>query len=967
MRGAWRRSPRSNASEAAVGSTLETLQELGQSPWLDFITRALLRSGKLAEMVRAGHVTGLTSNPTIFDQAIAKSADYDDALATLVRAGKPAPGIVDALTIEDVRAAADVFAPVYARTKRADGYVSIEIDPTLAHDAAGTVREAKRIWRAVNRPNLLVKIPATRAGVTAIEETIASGINVNVTLIFSLARYGEVMDAYVRGLTSRLEAGTRVDRIASVASFFVSRVDSAVDRLIDERVGAVAGEARVALERLRGKAAIANAKLAYAAFREHFGDRFALLAREGARPQRPLWASTSTKNPAYPDVYYVEALIGTDTVNTLPPATLEAYLDHGHPERRLEAGLDRAREVLAQLAHAGIDLDKVTERLETEGVAAFVASYRSLVDTVTVRREAALIAQRTTEMLGPAARGTDAGVRDLDTTDAIARLWKKDATLWPVSDEAARHEIANRLGWLDVGRTMAPHVPSLVAFADDVRAAGFTHAVLCGMGGSSLAPEVLRRSLGLRRGHLDLTVLDSTDPAAVLAAAQRNDPAKTLYIVSSKSGDTIEVRAFFAFFWDRLQQTVADRAGDHVVAITDPGTGLEALARERRFRRVFLNPPDIGGRYSALSLFGLVPAALMGHDLEKLLARAQRMLVACGPGVRAARNPGARLGAVFAGAARAGRDKLTLVMADKIAPFADWAEQLVAESLGKQDTGIVPIAGEPIGPPALYGKDRVFVGMHVGSGGGRSLASLARAGHPVVTIRLADAYDLAGEFVRWEIATAIAGSLLGVNPFDQPNVQEAKTRTTRLLAEPGRRPSGTSGRALDDPDLPSDLWRILAHGGGRRYVAVTAYVAPSPRRTKLLTDLRTRIRKQFGTATTVGYGPRFLHSTGQLHKGGPATVTVLQLTGDDPVDVPVPSAGYSFGTLLAAQAEGDADALSAKGRTVLRVHLGRNVERALEQLAAVLARRPRTRSSKRRSGATRAARGPVRAHAGRRP
>jgi transaldolase/glucose-6-phosphate isomerase len=951
-----------------VSSTLETLQELGQSPWLDFITRDLLRSGRLAAMVAAGHVTGLTSNPTIFEQAIAKSGEYDAALAALVRAGKPAAAIVDGLTVEDVRAAAYVFAPVYARTKRADGYVSIEVDPTLANDTAGTVREAKRVWRAVNRPNVMVKIPATREGVPAIEETIAGGINVNVTLIFSLTRYVEVMDAYIRGLTSRLEAGTRVDRIASVASFFVSRVDSAADRLIDERIGAVSGDARAALERLRGKTAIANAKLAYAAFRERFGpERFALLAREGAHPQRPLWASTSTKNPAYPDVYYVEALIGPDTVNTLPPATLEAYLDHGHPERRLDAGLDRAREVMAQLAHAGIDLEKVTDRLETEGVAAFVGSYRSLVDTVNVRREAAVITQRTVEDLGATARAVQNVAAELERADVVPRLWKKDASLWPAADDGARREIANRLGWLDVERTMPPHLPALAAFAEEVRSAGFTHAVLCGMGGSSLAPEMFRRALGVRRGYLDLAVLDSTDPAAVLGVAQRSDPARTLYVVSSKSGDTIEVQAFLAFFWERLRHAVGERAGEHVVAITDPGTSLEALARERAFRRVFLNPPDIGGRYSALSLFGLVPAALMGQDLEKLLSRAHRMLLACGPAVRAGRNPGARLGAIIAAAARAGRDKLTILTADKIAAFADWAEQLVAESLGKQGLGVVPVVGEPPAPPAVYGKDRMFVAMHVGSGGGRSLASLARAGHPAVSIRLGDAYDLAAEIVRWEIATAVAGHLLGVNPFDQPNVQETKTHTTRLLAEPPRDASGPSVRPVDDASLPAELWRTLGQGGAKRYVAVTAYVAPSPRRTKLLTELRTRIRKQFGTATTVGYGPRFLHSTGQLHKGGPAAVVVLQLVAGDAADVPVPGRSYTFATLRTAQAEGDAEALAGRGRTLLRVHLGRNVERGIELLTAVLARRPRPQSSKRHAGGSRVVRRrTLRARAGRR-
>jgi transaldolase/glucose-6-phosphate isomerase len=946
-----------------MATTLGVLRELGQSPWLDFITRDLLRSGKLASMVRDGHVTGLTSNPSIFEQAIARSTDYDEALATLVRAGKAAGAIVDALTIDDVRAAADVFLPVHAATKRADGYVSIEVDPNLAHDATGTIREAKRIWRAVNRPNLMVKIPATREGIAAIEETIAAGINVNVTLIFSLARYAQVMDAYIRGLTRRLEAGTRVDRIASVASFFVSRVDTVVDHLLDERLAATPSDQRATIERLRGKAAIANAKLAYAAFRQRFApEHFALLAREGARPQRPLWASTSTKNPAYPDVYYVEALIGADTVNTLPPATLDAYLDHGHPEARIDGGADRAREVFAQLAAAGIDFNRVTDQLEREGVAAFVASHHTLVATVGLRREAALVAQRTTELLEPLARAVDSATQSLDAANVPARLWQKDPSLWPAADDAASRAITQRLGWLDVGRTMPQHVAAVTAFADDVRAAGFTHAVLCATGGSALAPDVLRRSLGVARGALDLTVLDSTDPAAILAAQQRSDPARTLYVMSSKSGDAVEVQSFLAFFTDRLQHVLGEQASQHLVAITDAGTPLATLARERGFRRVFLNPPDLDERHAALSLAGLVPAALMGHDVEKLLARAQRMMLACGPGVRAASNPGVRLGAILAAASRAGRDKLTFVAAEKIAGFADWAEHLLAEATGKGGAGIVPVTGEPLAPPAVYGRDRLFVAMHVGSGGGRSLAAHARAGHPVVALRLADAYDLAAEFVRWEIATAVAGHLLGLDPFDEPDVRETAANTARLLADPARRAAGFGApHAVDAPAFAGELWRALGHGPARRYVAVTAYVAPNGRRTKLLTELRMRVRKQFGVATTVAYGPRALHTTGQLHKGGPAGVTLIQLTADDPVDVPIPGAGYSFGTLKSAQAMGDLEALGARRRAVFRVHLGRNVEQGLERLVAALARRPKARGAARRI-----AREPVRARHGRR-
>jgi transaldolase len=403
----------------AKSSVLQDLQRLGQSPWIDTIHRGMLTSGSLGRMIRAGDVSGLTSNPTIFEQAIARRTDYDTALAALVRAGKPVGAIVDTLTITDVQAAADLFRPVYQRTKRADGYVSIEISPTLAHDTDGSIREAARIWRAVNRPNVMIKIPATKAGLPAIAATIAAGINVNVTLIFSLRRHEEVMAAYLDGLTRRLEAGTPIDRIASVASFFVSRVDTAVDRQLDEMVGTVSGSQRTAIEQLHGKAAIANAKLAYAQFCEVFeSDRFAVMARAGARPQRPLWASTSTKNPAYPDVYYVEALIGANTVNTLPLATLEAYKDHGVPEPRIDLALDRARSVLAQLNHLGIDMDAVTERLEVDGVEAFAASYAGLQAVVAARREAVLVGDRTLAHAEPHSSRLTATIRT--TTDCCA-------------------------------------------------------------------------------------------------------------------------------------------------------------------------------------------------------------------------------------------------------------------------------------------------------------------------------------------------------------------------------------------------------------------------------------------------------------------------------------------------------------------------------------------------------------------
>src|SRR3989442_509448 len=481
---------RQKAAPAPASSPLVELQKLGQSPWHDNIHRQLLGSGRFARMIADGDVTGLTSNPTIFEQAIASSADYDDELRTLAAKRKTLEQIYDALAVRDIRDAADLFLPVFKRTAGRDGFVSLEVAPRFAHDTEVTVREAHRLWRAVNRPNLMIKIPATRAGIPAIEQAIADGLNVNVTLIFALARYDAVMEAYIRGLDRRLTAGKRVDRIASVASFFVSRVDTAVDRLVDEKLRTGAGEATPLLEALKGQAAIANAKLAYAAFRRKFGsERFTTLARSGARVQRPLWSSTSTKNPAYPDTYYVEALVGPDTVDTMPPQTLVAYKDHGHPENRLEQKVDEAHRVLAELAEVGISMEAVTQQLERDGVASFAKSFNSLVAVVAARREAVLVTERSTLQLASLDRAVTRTLAALDEARVGERLWQKDATLWKPKDAAAQSEIANRLGWLDAPQSMRAHVEKLTAFATAAREAGFPPALLRGIGRAAPRPE----------------------------------------------------------------------------------------------------------------------------------------------------------------------------------------------------------------------------------------------------------------------------------------------------------------------------------------------------------------------------------------------------------------------------------------------------------------------------------------------
>jgi transaldolase/glucose-6-phosphate isomerase len=936
-----------------MSSPLVALQKLGQSPWHDNIRRSQLTSGALKRMVQDGDITGLTSNPTIFEQAIAKSSDYDDTIETLARKGLDGAAIFDQLAIEDIRAAADVFAPVFKRTGGADGYVSIEVAPRFAADTQATVTEAKRLWKAVDRPNLMVKIPATREGVPAIEQCLADGLNINITLIFSLDRYDEVMEAYLAGLERRAAARKKIDHIASVASFFVSRVDTLVDKRLDERAAREGGGQHDLVANLKGKAAIANAKLAYARFRAKFsGERFARLAARGARLQRPLWASTSTKNPAYPDVYYVEALVGPDTVDTMPPATIAAYKDHGQPAVRIEQGLAEAAQVIEQLEELGIRMDEVTHQLEVDGVKSFAKSFDSLIAVVEARRQAVVQRDRMQVRLpsGSARKQVDAALAALDKADFVRRLWAKDSSLWKPDDASHQAEIKSRLGWLDVMDLMRTRLDEMTGFAAGLRDAGLTHALLCGMGGSSLAPEVLRETFGVRDGYLDLAVLDSTDPQAVLAAEARSDPARTLYIIASKSGGTTEPNAMFKYFWEKVRAAKGDAAGENFIAITDPGTAMERTAEAHHFRYIFRNPPEIGGRYSALSYFGLVPAALMGIDVAELLERARRMAHACGPIIATGENPGVLLGATMAALAQAGRDKLTLLSSSKLATFGYWVEQLIAESTGKEGKGIVPVEGERLGPPAVYGRDRLFVHLRLDGRQDAAVAALAEAGQPVVTLRLADPYDLGGEFLRWEVATAAAGAVLGIDPFDQPNVQESKDNTVALLKEhqaTGRLPDPGGKLEAAAPAFAARLLRHLRSARRGDYVALTAYFERTPRREKLLRDLQAALRDRLHLATTVGYGPRFLHSTGQLHKGGANNGVFVQFTAADATGVPVPGEAYSFGTLKAAQALGDYQALLAHGRRALRVDLGTQIEAGLRAaLAAISGPAPKKTAAK---------------------
>lgn len=875
---------------------IDRLRERGQSVWLDFIHRGMLDSGQLERYVSEGWITGLTSNPTIFNKAIAGSVHYDDALRETAEedAGSAYEAFVR-IAGDDLRRAADIFRTIYDETGGADGYVSFEAPPGIEHDTEATVREAHRLRKAVGRPNVMIKVPGTAAGVDALRELTAHGTSVNVTLLFGVGVYERVAEAYIEGLERRLAQGLPLGDLASVASFFVSRVDSKVDGWLP------------AGSELAGMAAVANARVAYERFLAHFsGPRWERLAAAGARVQRPLWASTSTKNPSYSDVLYVDELVAADTVNTMPEPTLLAFADHGDPESGIDEGaMAGARTVMERLADAGIDLARATGELLDEGLGSFAADFRSLLDCIdaSVSTLSDPAFRSDASALGALAPAVSARIATLAREDAVRRLWAHDHALW--SDEP--HEIADRLGWLAIDEEIHGRVEEIEGFARQVIDAGYRTAVLMGMGGSSLAPEVLATTFVPAAGTLDLVVLDTTDPRAITATAERLDPGRTLFVAASKSGGTIETRSQLEFFWARMEREVPGGTGRHFVAITDPGSPLAALAEKRRFRRLFENPPDIGGRYSALSYFGLVPAALAGVPIGTLLERAASMRRACHTCVPARDNPGAWLGAVLGEAAAAGRDKLTLVLPDEIASLGTWIEQLIAESTGKEGRGILPVEREPLGPPDRYGNDRLFVAIGEPAGTASALDALATAGHPVVRLPHAGPEQLGAEFFRWEFATAIAGHVLGIHPFDQPNVQEAKHATARVL----------DGEEVDaSTPTAAEVLSTVVPGD---YVAILAYVPRTAENDRWLQATRVAIRDHYRVATTVGYGPRFLHSTGQLHKGGPPSGVFLQLVGDDGVKLPIPNASYDFGTLKRAQAAGDLAALRAHGRRVARV------------------------------------------------
>jgi len=942
-----------------VVNPLKALSRFGQSVWLDYIRRTLITSGELQRHIDEDGLTGVTSNPAIFEKAITGSNDYAEKLVRLNSSNLDEKGIYEEIAIGDIQDAADIMKQVYTATNRRDGYVSLEVSPVLANDTDGTLEEARRLWKRVARENVMIKVPATPAGVPAIQQLISEGINVNVTLLFAQGAYEKVAEAYITGLEKFAASGGDPSHVASVASFFISRIDTLIDTWLTDKIQKAGSEQeKNLLKSLLGKVAIANAKITYEKYKEIYnGPRWNALKGKGAQTQRLLWASTSTKNPAYRDVIYVEELIGPDTVDTIPPATFDGFRDHGYPKATLEANLDAARQTMRDLERVGVSMKAATDKLLDDGVKIFEDAFDKLLGAIQKNRQQSLapkIDQMSWKLPADLEAKVKATVLDWEQGKKMRRLWGRDATLWTNSDES------NWLGWLAMTEDQLAHIAHLTGVADEVQKAGFTHVALLGMGGSSLAPEVMSMTFGRGKGFPEFHMLDSTDPAQVKAFESKLNLKTTLFIVSSKSGSTLEPNIFKQYFFERMKQAVGEaKVGEHFIAVTDPGSSFEKVAQRDKFRHIFYGRADIGGRYSALSDFGLVPSAAMGVDVKRFLSATEEMVQACSAAVPVAENPGAILGIVMGVHCRSGKDKVTLITSPAIHDLGAWLEQLLAESTGKEGKGIIPVDREEIGPPEVYGKDRLFVYLRVDGDADEmqdaKVSALEKAGLSVVRIKVAEKYDLGQEFFRWEIATAVAGSVIGINCFNQPDVEASKIETrelTKSYEETGTLP--VESPILEDQDirlyadekyagkisiaagadktLAGYLRAHLNTIGAGDYFALLAYIQMNPAHQDALQSTRHAVRDKKHAATCLGFGPRFLHSTGQAYKGGPNSGVFLQVTCDDAADLPVPGQKFTFGVVKAAQARGDFQVLSKRNRRALRVHLGKDIPAGLAVL-----------------------------------
>lgn len=920
-------------------SLLERLRRAGAFAWLEGPTRTWLRSPQLTQAVERGHLGGALL-PSVEQVGPLHEKQDRARLRALAHSGLSDQEALEVWAAGEARLAADAFLRLYESTGGRQGWVSVA---PLATDPDSL----QRLWSRVNRPNVLLRLSAYQRPMDTWEAALAAGINVHLTDLFGLDRIADALDRLRRALESRRDRGAALNHVAAALSPVVDSVASRAEEMLQRAAAAHPAEAD-RCSALRGRTARAIASLIYAQWRAAVEDeRFRMLLQSGAQPPLLVWRIPVPRAGAGE-----VTIVAERTVLAVPaPVLLDPGTDLALDIER-DADLAVARGQLNGLQHFQISLADIDDGLKRDAlrtahrqVRAFLRSSARQLETL--RRE-----------LGPLREDVGRSVQELQDGAAVRRLWQKDPSLWSQAAEA-QDEIRTRLGWLDLPSEAPGLVPDLIEFADGVRSEGIHHVVLLGMGGSSLTAEVLGRTLA-RPEAARLHVLDTTDPEAILATQRQAPMQETLYLAASKSGTTTEVLALLEYFWDEALRRLGRDAGRHFVAATDPVTPLEAVARERGFRRTFSTPPDVGGRYSALSTFGLLPAALMGVDLEGLVHGAARMAHACRPTSEPGLNPGAILGVTLAAAAARGLYQITFLSDPGLEPLEDWIEQLLAESSGKDGRGLLPVIHEPAGPPSSYASQpRLMVYLRCEGDHDSRVQSWVRAGLPVVVIETGEeAEGIGAEFFRWEVATAMACHRMSVNAFDQPDVQRAKDRTVELLKAYHRKGSL--------PELPV-LWeaegaRLVGERGmarlaseasmvevGRwvvdqvqpgRPLALLLYLTPTPALRRGMVRTRRALRDRRAILLTPGIGPRYLHSTGQLHKGGPPGSTYLIVTCETRRDIEVPRAGHTFGILRMAQALGDLQALQGAGRTAYGLHLDR-ASRMMDFLRALTVVPPR--------------------------
>ena len=739
---------------------LKQLEVCGQSLWLDDLSRDLM--GELRTRIKCDGLKGITSNPSTFERAIGETDEYANALKEFqAKSDHSISAIYEHLAIADIRAAADVLRPVYDQTLHRDGYISLECSPYLANDTEATVAEALRLRSAVARPNLMIMVPATPAGIPAIRQLTSRGVNVNVTLLFSVNVYEQVVDAYVSGLEDLARVGGDVSKVASVASMFVSRIDTAIDRRLDRL------DDKRAASRLRGKIGIANAKLTYARYKLLLSSpRWQTLVALGAKTQRLLWASTNVKDPSYKDTRYVESLIGRDTIVTVPPATMNAFREHGEATSDvIEQGVEDASAMLVALEQHGVSLSEVTKELVEEGVQRFADAFDKLFGVLARRRHTLLEGDHTSLEIGwgfaKMKAAFDAEIEVWRKEGRIRRLWAGDKSLWPgaVKDRC--------VSWLHISESELADIERPHAFAKEVRQRGFSDVVLLAMAGPGLGPEVLVETFARQAGAPRFHALGSADLAPNEMNDRAADTAKTLFIVvSSTSSSTLALNIFAEYFFGRVRpMRGTGEVGEHFVAVANAGSKFKRHAKPLRCTHISHGAPSIDGDCAMRSKFGLVAATATRFHVKHLLEMTRQMERACGPDVPPAENPGVQLGVLMGVAAsRFGRDKVTIIASPEIAALGAWLKQLLAESTGKRGRGLIPLAGEPLVTPERYGSDRLFVFLELdekGSPQRQAMAALEREGHPVVRISVKDTWHIGQELFRLEIATAVACVIMG--------------------------------------------------------------------------------------------------------------------------------------------------------------------------------------------------------------